>query len=340
MITSILCYLLPNGVRRVDVKLTEIGIQSYYVAILGQKFMKALRLNSLIAFTFLLIAPASADWSATPYKGQSKQVPKFIGAVTSIKAPKGLSDGLVAVTKRGDIRKAWYDAPTKRYGHGVIGDAVEAGGLVVETANGQRIRHELSKRFVFEDRYPRLVDLDGDGSNEIVTLRADAGEGAAVVIYGLVGQRLKEIAATPTVGHSNRWRNVAGLYDYDNDGRIDIMEVVTPHIGGILNRWSFEGGKLVRKATTRRGFSNHFIGSRALELSVSADFDGDGLLDLALPDASRRMVRVVRGTDLKDIAKIALPHRVNGDFSLVKTKQGHGILVPTKAGDFLIKHNK
>lgn len=299
--------------------------------------MKLFALFSLLIASLFFNAPAAAaDWSVVPYTGQGKIIDKLIGGVTSTKAPKGLPDGLVSKAKGGDIRKAWYDLPTKRYGHGVIGDAIEGGGLVVETPSGQRISHKLSKRYVFEDRYPRIRDLDGDGRNEIITLRADTGEGAAVVVYKLVDGRLKQVAATPTIGHSNRWRNVAGLYDYDGDGRIDIMEVVTPHIGGILNRWSYEGGKLVRKASIPRGFSNHFIGSRALELSVSADFDGDGLLDLALPDASRRMVRVVRGTDLKDIAKVPLPKRVSGNFSLIRLKRGYGIVVPTKAGDYLV----
>jgi len=77
------------------------------------------------------------------------------------RAPEGaLPDGFVDTSASGDIRRAWYGRPTDRYGHGVLGDAVEGGSLVVETATGERFELTLPETQVFEDITPRIVDLD------------------------------------------------------------------------------------------------------------------------------------------------------------------------------------
>ena len=39
------------------------------------------------------------------------------------------------------ITKARYEAPTTRYAHGVLGDAVEWGALVIETLPFRRLNH-------------------------------------------------------------------------------------------------------------------------------------------------------------------------------------------------------
>ncbi len=81
------------------------------------------------------------------------------------KAPAGaLPDGFVATAQTGDIRKAWYGRPTGRYAHGVLGDAIEGGSLVVVTDNGRKREFVLPENQVFEDITPRIRDLDGDGS--------------------------------------------------------------------------------------------------------------------------------------------------------------------------------
>lgn len=86
-----------------------------------------------------------------------------------------LPDGEIA-RGGGGIGRAWLSEPTGRYGHGVLGDAVEAGALVLEDAAGATHRHVLGAASVFEDRRVRLHDLDGDGRDEAIVVRSYLGE--------------------------------------------------------------------------------------------------------------------------------------------------------------------
>jgi len=206
-------------------------------------------------------------------------------------APDGIPHGYVATAPSGGVTGAWYTQPTARYGHGVLGDAIEGGGLAVQAAAG-RLDLTLSDRFVFEDIAPRLADLDQDGINEIVTIRSDVFAGAAIAVYETGIDGLVEVAATKSIGQPNRWLNIAGIADYSGDGRLDIAMVRTPHIRGRLEVWTLRGNRLERLGTVN-GFSNHAIGSTELGQAVTADFNGDSIADLAVPDASRLGLRYV-----------------------------------------------
>ncbi len=66
----------------------------------------------------------------------------------------GLPDGKITSGKETSaINKAWYTQPTKRYGHGILGDSVEGGALIVETMNGSTVKYELLKTEVFEAEF-------------------------------------------------------------------------------------------------------------------------------------------------------------------------------------------
>ncbi|MEM7022037.1 MAG: hypothetical protein AAF637_05525, partial [Pseudomonadota bacterium] len=86
----------------------------------------------------------------------------------------------------------------------------------------------------------------------------------------------------------------------------------TPHIGGTLQVHAFIDGDL-EPVGTLAGFSNHQIGARELRLSAVADVDGDGAMDLALPSADRRTLRIVGFADgsLAELASIPLPARID-----------------------------
>ncbi len=57
------------------------------------------------------------------------------------------------------IKSARYEEPTTRYAHGVLGDAIEHGALVMETDAGRTVRIRLPERRVFEDTLPRVLTL-------------------------------------------------------------------------------------------------------------------------------------------------------------------------------------
>lgn len=226
--------------------------------------------------------------------------------------PDGIPGGLVATAASGEgIQRAWYAEPTDRYPHGALGDGIEGGALVVEDLYGRDYVVRLGPTEVFEDLTPRVVDIDGDGSNEVITIRSSVRAGAAVAVYGISGSRLIELAATEPIGRPNRWLNIAGIADFTGNGQLDIAIVKTPHIGGVLEilAWSRNELKVVNSA---EGFSNHVFGSLDQGLSAVASVDGDRIPDLVLPSAARDEMRMVTaaGGRIRNIVTLPLPARV------------------------------
>ena len=245
-----------------------------------------------------------------------------------------LPDGQPALG-RGAIAEVWLTEPTERYGHAVLGDGIEAGGLLVRLADGDSLTLSLPAAQVFEDLTPRLVDLDGDGRDEILVVRSSQSSGAMLVAYGLVEGALREVAKGPERLTAHRWLNPVGAADFDGDGVLEVAYVETPHIGGVLRILFRQGDRLVQEAEAY-GFSNHAIGSRALGLSAILDADGDGLPEILLPDARRRALRVMGFVDgaLRERAALALEAQIVGDFRL-KDLDGNGlggVVIPLSGG--------
>ena len=247
--------------------------------------------------------------------------------------PEGALPDAVVSQGKNNLKRAWLARPTTRYGHGILGDAIEAGSLVAETSCGHKMEFVLAEDLVFEDRQARIVDLEGDHYDEIVVVEASLDHGAALSVYGPKGATcsanggLKLIARTPFIGTRNRWLNPAGIADYDGDGHKEIAIVVTPHIGGTLQFWSLRDGALVLKAK-KYGFSNHAIGSREQEFSATV---GNTLF---LPGVDRRSIFQVNLTSagIKSRKVGALPSEAAGTITAKTMEDGTVLLaVPTKA---------
>jgi hypothetical protein len=193
---------------------------------------------------------------------------------------------------RHDIAGAWFASPTDRYGHRVLGDAVEAAALKVETKGGKTLSYRLPADSVFEDLTPRLVDIDGDGRDEIIAVRSYIDRGSAVALFGIRDGRLAKLAESEAIGRAHRWLNPVGAGDLDGDGKAEIAVVQTPHLGGILTLYRWQGDELTEIARLP-GFSNHAIGSTVLGMSALADFDGDGRPEILLPDQGRNNLQAV-----------------------------------------------
>lgn len=218
---------------------------------------------------------------------------------------EALPDAEVAIGS-GKIRKAWLVMATTRYAHGVLGDTIEAGGLRVELDDGTQLTFELPQNSVFEDRYPRLHDMDGDGIDEILLIRSYLELGAALSVIKLSHDKLKILVQTQPIGKAFRWLNPVGAGDLDGDGRQEIAVVETPHIGGILKVYEYDDGALTEEYRLE-GFSNHKIGSRNLRQSTLLDVNGDGLAELLIPAVGMRTLRVISLADrrIKELIRIS-----------------------------------
>lgn len=215
--------------------------------------------------------------------------------------------------------KAWYERPTTRYDHGVLGDAIEGGSLVVLDEVGRKYELVLPETYVFEDITPRIADLDGDGQNEVVTIRTKLTAGAAIAVYQLQDGKLVEKASTQPIGAPHRWLSIAGIGDFLGDGHREIAVVKTPHIAGVLEILSLRGDKLVRLYTPQLGYSTHFIGAHFVSLAVVGQNAGDGASRLILPTQGRDRIVVL---DLRKgvvvVSSHALPARLTEPLRLIE----------------------
>jgi hypothetical protein len=141
--------------------------------------------------------------------------------------------------------------------------------------------------------------------------------GSALAVVALRKGRYEIVAETPPLGGSHRWLNPAGIADFNGDGKTDIALVRQPHVVGELEVWAYADGYL-HKAATLPGTANHIIGARALHLSAVADFDGDGIMDIALPSLDRTHLRIVSfAPRAREIASIALPAKAVTNLALI-----------------------
>lgn len=113
---------------------------------------------------------------------------------------------LAAPATAQDITSARLTDPTDRYDHGVLGDALEWGGLEMTLADGRRLQVTLPEDRVFEDVEARLGDFDGDGRPEVMVVETDISLGGSLAIYDATGKR----AATRHIGQTHRWLAPAG----------------------------------------------------------------------------------------------------------------------------------
>lgn len=170
------------------------------------------------------------------------------------------------------ILSADYAAPTDRYAHGILGDAIEWGALDVTTDAGVR-RITLPQDRVFEDTAPRLVDLDNDGTPEVVVVETQVSQGAQLAVYDASGK----IAATPHIGRTNRWLAPIGAADLDGDGLIEIAYIDRPHLAKTLRVWRFENGTLAHVADLD-GLTNHRIGESDIGGGIRDCGDGPEMI--------------------------------------------------------------
>ncbi|WP_332739443.1 FG-GAP repeat domain-containing protein [Hydrogenophaga sp.] len=214
-------------------------------------------------------------------------------------AANRLPDSQVVAGSR-DIAWVWLSSPTHRYPHGALGSAVHAGSVQVLSRSSSGAQTLLSLSLpvhrVFEDRVPRLVDLDGDGRDEIVLVEADALRGAALVVLGLAQRDGKptivERARGPHAGSTFRWLNPVGFADFDGDGQLDVASVTTPHIGGVLTLHHLRPPELVPFARAL-DVSNHRMG--ALEQQLAVIVQRPGLRPtIIVPDMTRQALHALR----------------------------------------------
>ena len=258
--------------------------------------------------TLLCFALAASHALALELQRTSASCGVAVGkqAIPPAGAAGRLADSQIAAGKR-DIAWAWLALPTHRYPHKTFGSTEHAGALNVQArmpdGRLQEVLYQLPLNRVFEDLVPRLVDLDGDGRDEVVLVESDVLRGAALVVLGLrpvkpstkVGKadtlvqvELIELARSPFAGSSFLWLNPLGFADFDGDGHTDLSAVITPHIGGTLTLYHYRPPLLVPFARAM-DVSNHRMGATEQQLGVVLPPKAPGQrASIVVPDMTRR----------------------------------------------------
>lgn len=226
---------------------------------------------------------------------------------------------------------AQYSSPTEKYGHGILGDKMEAEQLVVVVDS---IFHEfkLPDNYVFEDIRPRLYDVDGDNELELICIRTNVLQGAGIAIYKIADGQLIEYASVPEIGTSNRWLNIVTINDLDNDGAVELVWIETPHIGGILRVAKIEEG-LLSLITETAQYSNHTIGERNLCLSVLTQQTNKKVFYVPSQNRNKIVGFTFTGDDFEVVEEInqivdfSEPLRVQYNFSKVLEEENNCVNV-------------
>ncbi|HLF90056.1 MAG TPA: hypothetical protein VI451_13990, partial [Anaerolineales bacterium] len=185
---------------------------------------------------------------------------------------------------------------TTVYPHGVLGDAIEAASIsLVQTQPTFELLWTASipDGKVAEGLAPIWADLDGNGIREIIVTASDENSGAQILVFDEHGAR---IAAGPAIGRGFRWRHQLVAAPFDSSGKILLADVLTPHIGGIVEFSEWVGDRL-EVLTLLEDFSSHRIGTRNLDMALAGDFDGDGFAELVVPNQEMDQLAYIQYVD-------------------------------------------
>jgi hypothetical protein len=188
----------------------------------------------------------------------------------------------------------------------VLGDALEViRVLQVETKPELRLTGEIvmQNADVIEGIAPIRADLDQDGQREIIVTVSNRVDGARVVVYREDGSIM---TASMPIGQSYRWRNQLAVAPTSPDGATELINVIAPHINGLVEFLRFDGQGLEITAQVP-DYTSHVLGSRKLDMALTGDFDGDGLSEALLSTMPRAELGAIRRSEQRSNPVWSLP---------------------------------
>jgi hypothetical protein len=226
--------------------------------------------------------------------------------------------------------------PTDRYRHGVLGDDLEATGIsLLEIAPSLRILRNIQivEPQVIEGITPIWADLNGDGAREIIVTLSDASRGARLVVYNELGE---VVATGPDIGRGFRWRHQIAVAPFGPGGELELVDVLTPHLGGVVEFFRWQAEKLVRVASVS-GYSSHALGSRNLDMAAAGDFDGDGRIELLVPSQNRERLGGIRHTSQggETVWEVPIGGQISTNLSGLRYPDGRMIIGVGRSDEFL-----
>ena len=219
------------------------------------------------------------------------------GAVASLPVNAG-PDARLVMNDVGQVA-LYANATDQRYAHGIMGDQLEGATLLVLDVHEGQLRLlsrvDLPGEDVYEGIAPFWADIDGDGVEDLVTTVSNGSVGARLRVYLWDGAAVRQEVDGLAIGKGGRWRHQLTAGPFGPGGEIEIVDLLTPHVGGVIQFLRFTGDTLQLMASLP-GITTHAIGSRNLDQTAAGDFNGDGQPEALAMDASRRSLVAVQHT--------------------------------------------
>ncbi|CAN5121832.1 hypothetical protein BH24ACT19_BH24ACT19_04700 [soil metagenome] len=209
---------------------------------------------------------------------------------------RALSDARIVSGTAGGPGVAVLSNPTDRYAHGVLGDELEAGSIMVlpgsSSEGGAYGRVEPKSGGVFEALAPLWFEPRPGGEDLLAVTESTPAEGTRVSVYRPDGRLA---AAGPFIGEGMRWRHLLAAGPFGPGGEVELAATRTPHVGGVIEFYApdFETGELEIVATVP-GYSTHRIYSRNLDTARAGDLDGEGSWELLVPNQEYTELGAIR----------------------------------------------
>ncbi len=346
-------YVTPLPGRAAWLVLDDIGLY-YQIARDGETFTadpvsqaRAPRITPAAQGEGLRLSPAIADasphapavpygdgWLAVSDNGELLRADAG-GAVLSRWQMALAADVVPVVNAAGQV--AFYAGATNaRYVHNIMGDDLEHTSLYGLTPRDDgdfrtTTLFTLPGDQVFEGLSPLWADVDEDGADDLITTVSDGAQGAQVVVYHADGEPL---ATGPAIGQGFRWRHQLAWGPFGEAGEHGLLEVLTPHIGGVVGFFVLEGDQLVQRASIS-GYTSHIINARQVDMAVAGDFNGDGTPELVLPTQARDRIAglQVSGEGFREVWSVPLEGLAVTNLAATRTPAGElALAVGTSRG--------
>ena len=129
------------------------------------------------------------------------------------------------------------------------------------------------------------------------------------------------------IGRGYRWQHQLAVGPFGPEGEIEVVTVLTPHIGGVVEFYRLIEDRLEVVARVP-GFSSHMIRSRNLDMALAADVDADGRIEVLVPNQQFDTLGAIRRTtdDAEVIWRIPVGGRLSTNMAAVPTADNAFIL--------------
>jgi thiamine phosphate synthase YjbQ (UPF0047 family) len=241
-----------------------------------------------------------------------------IGKQTTILEIDALPDSQIRQDER--QRLLILSDPSNQYKHGILGDDLEASSVTIVQLSDQPAvisKFSVPVDWVIESILPIWSDWDGDGEREIVLTLSNSTKGSKLVLYDENGNVLAE---SSPIGKGFRWRHALAIESFGEDGQRLLVEVQTPHIGGIVGFYSWDKEKkLLKTEATLPGYSTHDIGSRNMEMYALVIEEQNEQVLLILPSQSKTELTALRFVSgvINEEWHIQLGGKLSGNLELI-----------------------